>query len=684
MRSTAPVLAMVAALAWTSEARQQPPPQNQPTFRVGVDLVQVDVSVLDRNRRPVTGLTQNDFTILENGKPQEIVAFAPIDVPGPEEPTARWIRDVGPDVRSNSLGDGRLFAIVLDDAAMPFDLRAAVSAKQIARGVIERLGTADLAAVIYTQDNRRSVDFTQDRSRLLAAIEAFKPGFTYGDPTTDRIHFQASIRTLAQTSAYLATVPQRRKAIVYVSTGVPLDLQVFANVTLLTPKEGEVLDVDLNTDLYNTMSELLMQRPQEAYGLTLQEALIRAQNGNVNVYSMDPSGAGGLGALLQNRTTIEQLDAQTRAGRGVVVRQNPLEPIEQARLHRDFLQIVAENSGGRAFVNTNDFDAGLRQIFRENSSYYLVGYRSTVDRTDRRIRRVTVRMHKSGLTAHTRNAYYAPRGRAAAATPPEFRLTEALHGILPSPDITLRATAAALSLPARAESGVAIAIGVQHPPLPGDIGARASGQLELLTTAHGPDGQVRGSMKQSLSLKGRSGADQLAEYEVLSRLDLPPGSYQLRIAARIPALDRTGSVYYDVVVPDFRREPVTLSGIVLSAEPSPITAGTELLSTVLPVVPTSRRVFTQDLDVSAYVEVYHGTRAPAAAVPVTVTITDDTDRRIVNVTDSLAPDRFNDRFTAPYQFAVPLDRLRAGKYLLTIETAEGNKRARRDVRFEVR
>lgn len=676
-------MVLFAALAWPGEARQQPP-QNQPTFRSGVDVVQVDVSVLDRNRRPVTGLTQGDFTILENGKPQEIVAFAPIDVPGPEEPTARWIRDIGPDVRSNSLGDGRLFAIILDDATMPFDLRAAASAKQIARGVVERLGTADLAAVIYTQNNRRSVDFTQDRGRLLTAIEAFKPGFTYGDPTTDRIHFQASIRTLAQTSAYLATVPQRRKAIVYVSTGVPLDLQVFAKVTLLTPKEGEVLDVDLNTDLYNSMSELLVQRPQEAFGLTLQEALIRAQDGNVNVYSMDPAGAGGLGAYFQNRTTIEQLDAQTRAGRGVVVRPNPLEPTDQARLHRDFLEIVAENSGGRAFVNSNDFDAGLRQIFRENSSYYLVGYRSTLDRTDRRTRRVTVRMQKPGLTARTRNAYYAPRGRTGAMTPAEFRLTEALHGILPSPEIMLRASAAVFSLPARAESGVAIAIGVQHPPLPGDIGARASGSLELLTTAHGPDGQVRGSMKQSLTLKGRSGADQLAEYEVLSRLDLPPGGYQLRIAARIPALDRTGSVYYDVVVPDFRRDPVALSGIVLTAAPSLITAGADVLSTVLPVVPTSRRAFTPDFGVNAYVEVYHGTRAPAAAVPLTVTITDDADRRVVNVADLLTPDRFNDRFSAPYQFTVPIDRLRAGKYLLTIEAAEGNKRARRDVRFEVR
>jgi hypothetical protein len=293
-------------------------------------------------------------------------------------------------------------------------------------------------------------------------------------------------------------------------------------------------------------------------------------------------------------------------------------------------------------------------------------------------------MNKPGLTARTRNAYFAPRGRSDTVTPPEFRLTEALHGVLPAPDITLRAAAAVFALPARTESGVAIAIGIEHPPLPGDIGARASSNLEVLAMAYGPDGQVRASQRQTLALKGRSGADQPAEYEVFSRLDLPPGRYQLRIAARIPMLDRTGSVYDLIDVPDLRREPLALSGIVLSNVPRPITGGAEALATMMPIVPTTRRVFTADMVASAYLEVYHGSHAPAAAVPVTVTITDDADRRVVNVADSLAPDRFNDRFTAPYQFGLPIDRLRPGKYLLTVETVAGDKRARRDVRFEVR
>jgi len=55
--------------------------QQLPTFHTGVDAVQLDVSVLDKDRRPVRGLTAADFTILENGKPRPIVAFSAVELP---------------------------------------------------------------------------------------------------------------------------------------------------------------------------------------------------------------------------------------------------------------------------------------------------------------------------------------------------------------------------------------------------------------------------------------------------------------------------------------------------------------------------------------------------------------------------------------------------------------------------
>lgn len=55
--------------------------QERPVFRTGVEVIQLDVSVLDKDRRPVRGLTAHDFTIFEDGKPQKVLAFNAIDIP---------------------------------------------------------------------------------------------------------------------------------------------------------------------------------------------------------------------------------------------------------------------------------------------------------------------------------------------------------------------------------------------------------------------------------------------------------------------------------------------------------------------------------------------------------------------------------------------------------------------------
>jgi hypothetical protein len=132
-----------AALAFSGGA----PPQ-QPTFRAAVELVQVDVSVLDKDRRPVLGLTQSDFTALEDGKPQKILSFAAVGAPRPVASvesinTSTWVRDSASDVATNDLPEGRLFVLVLDDALIPFDPKMIADAKQIGSSAIDHLGPTD-------------------------------------------------------------------------------------------------------------------------------------------------------------------------------------------------------------------------------------------------------------------------------------------------------------------------------------------------------------------------------------------------------------------------------------------------------------------------------------------------------------------------------------------------------------
>ena len=114
MRSAAALILAVhtCSLAALAGARQDPAPP-QATFRTGVDVIQLDVSVLDKDRRPVRGLTAADFTILEEGSPRPVVEFKAVDVPPASSPPAGWARDVPEDVTVNAPPRGRVVAIVM-------------------------------------------------------------------------------------------------------------------------------------------------------------------------------------------------------------------------------------------------------------------------------------------------------------------------------------------------------------------------------------------------------------------------------------------------------------------------------------------------------------------------------------------------------------------------------------------
>ncbi len=83
------------------------PHAQPPQFRAAVDLIHLDVSVLDKNRRPVRGLSAADFIVLEDGKPQAVSTFTAVDYPDVEPPTTPWMRDVDSDIRRNDTLDDR-------------------------------------------------------------------------------------------------------------------------------------------------------------------------------------------------------------------------------------------------------------------------------------------------------------------------------------------------------------------------------------------------------------------------------------------------------------------------------------------------------------------------------------------------------------------------------------------------
>jgi VWFA-related protein len=631
-----------------------------------VDVVHLDVSVLDRERRPVRGLKPSDFTILEEGTSQQIAVFEALDIPETTPPSAPWIRDVAPDVRVNDdVQERRLFLVVMDDSTIQSSGFAVNTARDIGRKVIDGFGPSDLAAVVFTRDNRHAQDFTADRARLRAAVDRFTVGFRdmgAWDPETqtpkpgqDDGYFISSVNVLENAILALSSLPDRRKSIIYIGQGIPVNLEA-----LFAPEAGSG-SVAANAVLkYQTMLRGTLEQ-QERVKSQMERIFRRAARANVTIYTLDACGM--------------------RPFTGVVG--NP-PPTCIAGLETTYLKTVAENTGGRAVINTNEFDSGVKAIFEENASYYLLGFHPSGPRQDGKFRRLEVKVHRPDVTVRTRNGYEAEKSadiakrKAALAQSPAG---VALSGILPRSGLPMQVTAVPFAIPGKKESAVAITVGIRQPIR--HNAARALERVDLLVSAFGVEGKAFGSKRLTADVAIRAGASGLAEYEVLSRIDLKPGRYQLRIGASVGSLSTQGSVYYDVDVPNFSSPSVTMSGLVLSAPGGGEVAPRDALASIMPVIPTSRRAFAPGQQVSAFVRVYQGGDRPLVAVPLRVSLVDSTGAVVMDRRQDLAVTQFTAR-AANISVPIPVDRLAPGEYLLTLETSLNGAAARRQTRISVR
>ena len=458
----------------------------------------------------------------------------------------------------------------------------------------------------------------------------------------------SSVKTIEQASDFLVAAADRRKALIYVGTGVPVGA---ARARCSRPSRA--------------WRQRRSPGDAEATGAAPQipPALDRAKLAGVSVYSIDACG----------------LRARWRG-----------DPCQIGLPEVDYMLTLAANTGGKAIINTNDFQPGIEQIYRENNSYYLLGYRPVNARQDGTYRRIEVKVNRPGVEVRSRAGYHAEDAKKAAdrvaksGAPSE--VAKALSNILPTPDLPLQVTLAPFAVPGRREAAVTIALALR-PPVPIGDTARAPLRetIELETQAFTPEGDRRGSSRQTATVAFRAGSAGEATLEILSRIDLKPGRYSLRLGAHSKATATTGTVYADVEVPDFTALPLSLSGVVVSATPGRFAAPKQALASVLPTVPTAERSFFVSQTVSVFLRAYQGAKAAPRPVQLAIRVVDDRNAVMFEERHTLTPDRFGTARTADLDFALPLARLNRGPHLLTFEIAAGDRDyARRDVRFSIR
>src|SRR5262249_31451707 len=141
--------------------------QKPPVFRSQIDLRQLDVTVLDKNRRPVKGLTQDDFTVTEDGVPQRIDAFSFVDLGDTViKDERKWAASAASDIVTNNVDSARVFVLVVDDVHGMGDLWGKNQLPKSVRTFLDQLGTEDVAALIFTGRGDLSVNFTRDKAKL--------------------------------------------------------------------------------------------------------------------------------------------------------------------------------------------------------------------------------------------------------------------------------------------------------------------------------------------------------------------------------------------------------------------------------------------------------------------------------------------------------------------------------------
>jgi hypothetical protein len=236
---------------------------------------------------------------------------------------------------------------------------------------------------------------------------------------------------------------------------------------------------------------------------------------------------------------------------------------------------------------------------------------------------------------------------------------------------------------ANRQAELAVVLAVTQPNNPKSRNESGREGVEVLISAFNPEtGAALGSWRQTLNVGWNPATAVSGQSEVMSRIPVKPGRYELRLGART-ADERSASVYTYVEVPDFSGDSLSLSGLVLSAIPSPRMAPKDAFAGLLPIAPTARRAFRPTDRVTGFLRVYQGGTSPLMPVTITTRLVDSTNAqrgggvRNIDAT-SFGPARsYDDRFDLPV-------RLPPGEYLLTIDAAAGGKTAQRAVRFSVR
>jgi VWFA-related protein len=591
----------VAGLLVRAQAQTpQQAPQRPPVFRTNTELVEIDVVVIDKAGQRVRGLTKDDFVLKERKKSQAIDTFTEVSR---EIERATELPPLPPETRNDvaantSAKAGRLVVMVLDDLHVWHKRTNKV--KEIAREIVEKLGPESSMALIQT-GGEHGVEVTDDRSRLLTSIDKFKGRRPVarplevcdpiGKPITNGEGADASdvdfgceiqdlnanrglLKALEDSARILGRGDKRRKAFILVSENVAKDISgVFDG--------GEQIPTIVTTEF----------PPPSAYDYQIINTMNAMRRGNVATYSIDPRG------LITPQKLMEECFPPPPGKKGIgadpctgdeLPLRGPDDKVPDnfriggpnwnafVRKAQHGLEIMSEETGGFAVVNTDDFTGGIREIISDLDNYYLLGFYAA-DMKTKGYRQIDIEVKgRPDLKLRYRQGYQIE------GAPPPLKETDELSrligGALPTNDLPLRLHAIPMpAIDGGKDAKVVVALELTVPT----ESMKTADTDRLLDDIRyglyaidlkGAKIRERTGKGAKVALRPRPGLAVLPDkvtYEIVSELQLAPGQYQLRASATSDKLAAGGSVYLSFDVPDFSKADLLLSDLVVAYADGP-------------------------------------------------------------------------------------------------------------------
>lgn len=513
----------------------QPEPVQGPTFRGGINFVRVDVIVSDGRGNPVTDLRQQDFELTEDGKPQKIEAFKLINVmaggtPGAPPRPPRAIRSPIDEEMEAARDDVRVFAVFLDDYHVTQS--ASMRARQILAEFVEtQLQDLDLIGTMYPLTPVEDIRLTRDRGAVAGAIRQFlgrKGDYTPRNQFEDRyallptvqvemIRNQVSMSALKGLITRLGGLRDSRKAIIMVSEGFtnliaperqePIASMPGAAGPVGAGPVGPIGAQDPRQQSAEFFAESQMQTD-------LREVFTLANRFNTSIYALDPRGLTPFEYDLSGPAVSLETDRKV------------------LNSTMDSLRVLADETDGRAIVNQNDLGAGLRQMMRDSSAYYLIGYSSSQAPTDGKFHEIRVRVRRPGVQVRARKGYWAftaeDRARAESPAPkgPPAAVETALSGLdLPDRRRLIRSWVG-MAPGANGKTQVTF-VWEPIPPPPGARGETAA-RISLVAGGGLSDLYFRGKSPDALPAAALAGAAAASPQRIV--FEVPPGPLDLQLA----------------------------------------------------------------------------------------------------------------------------------------------------------